>query len=158
MFPMANKIYKLKIEEGIPDEYFIAIHSTLEAYQIAYYINKQNKILLKRKKDFNAEKKKGSFYLFEWKDIYSELRCQLISNKFIYESYNFEANSNRLFEFPERNEVYLISEFKEADFFIKSTNLEILKNIKIQLNNFSMVMTAYNVYPNNKTRMDLIFD
>jgi hypothetical protein len=155
---MANKIYKLKIEEGILDEYFIAIHSTLEAYQLAYYVNKQNKILLKRKKDFNTEKKKGSFYLFEWKDIYSEFRCQLISNKFIYESNNIEANSNSLFEFPERNEVYLISEFKEADFFIKSTNLEILKNIKIQLNNFSMVMTAYNVYLNNKTRMDLIFD
>ena len=155
---MANKIYKLKIEEGISDEYFIAIHSTLEAYQLAYYVNKQSKILLKRKKDFNTEKKKGSFYLFEWKDIYSESRCQLISNKFIYESYNFEANSNSLFEFPERNEVYLIPEFKGADFFIKSTHFEILKTIKIQLNNFSMVVMAYNIYPNNKTRMNLIFN
>jgi hypothetical protein len=56
------------------------------------------------------------------------------------------------------NEVYLIPEFKGADFFIKSTHFEILKTIKIQLNNFSMVVMAYNVYPNNKTRMDLIFD
>ena len=52
MLIMANKIYKLKIEEGPSDEYFIAIHSTLEAYQLAYHVNKQNKILLKRKKDF----------------------------------------------------------------------------------------------------------
>ena len=158
MFTMANKIYKLKIEEGHIDEYFIAIHSTLEAYQLAYYVNKQNKILLKRKKDFIAEKKKGSFSLFEWRDLYSELRCHLISNKFIHENSNSESNSNSLFEFPERNEVYLISEFKEADFFIKSTHFDILKTIKIQLNNFSMVMMAYNVYPNNKTRMNLIFD
>ena len=57
MLIMANKIYKLKIEEGPSDEYFIAIHSTLEAYQLAYYVNKQNKILLKRKKDFIAERK-----------------------------------------------------------------------------------------------------
>ena len=158
MLPMANKVYKLKIEEGPSDEYFIAIHSTLEAYQLAYYINKQNKILLKRKKDFITEKNKGSFSLFEWKDLYSELRCYLISNKFMYESSNSEANSKSLFEFPERNEVYLIPEFKEADFFIKSTHLEILKTIKIQLNNFSMVVMAYNIYPNNKTRMNLIFD
>lgn len=158
MLTMANKIYKLKIEEGPSDEYFIAIHSTLEAYQLAYYVNKQNKILLKRKKDFITEKNKGSYSLFEWKDLYSELRCHLISNKFINESSNSEANSKSLFEFPERNEVYLIPEFKGADFFIKSTHFEILKAIKIQLNNFSMVMTAYNVYPNNKTRMNLIFD
>ena len=158
MLQMANKIYKLKIEESPSDEYFIAIHSALEAYQLAYYVNKQNKILLKRKKDFIIEKKKGSFSLFEWKNLYSGLRCHLISNKFIHESSNFEANSKSLFEFPERNEVYLIPEFKGADFFIKSSHLEILKTIKIQLNNFSMVVTAYNVYPNNKTRMNLIFD
>ena len=155
---MVNKIYKLKIEEGHSDEYFIAIHSTLEAYQLAYHVNKQNKILLKRKKDFNTEKNKGSFSLFEWKDLYSELRCHLISNKFIYESSNSEPNTKSLFEFPARNEVYLIPEFKGADFFIKSTHFEILKTIKIQLNNFSMVVMAYNIYPNNKTRMNLIFN
>ena len=158
MLPMANKIYKLKIEEVPSDEYFIAIHSTLEAYQLAYHVNKQNKILLKRKKDFFTAKHKGSFSLFDWKDLYSEFRCHLISNKFMYESSNSKANSDSLFEFPERNEVYLISEFKEADFFIKSTHFDILKTIKIQLNNFSMVMMVYNIYPNNKTRMNLIFD
>ena len=158
MIPITNKIYKLKIEETPSDEYFIAIHSTLEAFQLAYFVNKQNKILLKRKKDFITEKNKGSFSLFEWKDLYSELRCYLISNKFMYESSNSEANSKSLFEFPERNEVYLIPEFKVADFFIKSTHFEILKTIKIQLNNFSMVVMAYNIYPNNKTRMNLIFD
>ena len=158
MLPMANKIYKLRIEEGPSDEYFIAIHSTLEAYQLAYHVNKQNKILLKRKKDFFTAKHKGSFSLFEWKDLYSEFKCHLISNKFTYESSISKPNSGSLFEFPERNEVYLISEFKEADFFIKSTHFDILKTIKIQLNNFSMVMMACNIYPNNKTRMNLIFD
>ena len=87
---------------------------------LADLANCTNKILLKRKKDFIAEKKKGSFSLFEWKDLYSELRCHLISNKFIHESSNSESNSNSLFELPERKEVYLIAEFRGADFFIKS--------------------------------------
>ena len=47
---MVNKIYHLKIEEDSVEDFYIAIHTPLEAYQLAFYINKQNKILLKRKK------------------------------------------------------------------------------------------------------------
>ncbi len=156
---MANKIYQLKIEEDSLEEFYIAIHSSLEAYQIAFYINKKNKILLKRrKKDLKNEKQQGIFSLFEWKDLFSEMKCQLISNKFINESSNALVNSNSLFELPERNAVYLISEFKQVDFFIKSTHLEILKTIQIQLKNWSMVTMAHYIYPRNNSRMNLIFD
>ena len=47
---MANKIYHLKIEEDSVEDFYIAIHTPLEAHQLAFYINKQNKILLERKK------------------------------------------------------------------------------------------------------------
>ena len=81
----------------------------------------------------------------------SDRRCQLISNKFIQESSNTLAKSNSLFKLPERNEVYLISEFKQADFFIKSNYSEILKTIQIQLNNWPMVSMSYNISLKNKT-------
>ena len=85
----------------------------------------------------------------------SDRRCQLISNKFIRESSNAYAKSYSLFQLPERNEVYLISDFKQVDFFIKSNYSEILKTIQIQLNNWPMVSMSYNISPKNKTLNEL---
>jgi len=153
---MVNKIYHLKVEEDSVEDFYIAIHTPLEAYQLAFYINKQNKILLERKKkDLKNKKKQGVFPFFEWEDLLSDRRCQLISNKFIRESSNTYAKSYSLFQLPERNEVYLISDFKQVDFFIKSNYSEILKTIQIQLNNWPMVSMSYNIFPKNKTLNEL---
>ncbi len=149
---MVNKIYHLKIEEDSVEDFYIAIHTPLEAYQLAFYINKQNKILLERKKkDLKNKKRQGVFPFFEWEDLLSDRRCQLISNKFIRESSNTYAKSYSLFQLPERNEVYLVTDFKQVDFFIKSNYSEILKTIQIQLNNWPMVSMSYNISPKNKT-------
>lgn len=153
---MVNKIYHLKVEEDSVEDFYIAIHTPLEAYQLAFYINKQNKILLERKKkDLKNKKRQGVFPFFEWEDLLSDRRCQLISNKFIRESSNTYAKSYSLFQLPERNEVYLISDFKQVDFFIKSNYSEILKTIQIQLNNWPMVSMSYNIFPKNKTLNEL---
>ena len=153
---MVNKIYHLKIEEDSVEDFYIAIHTPLEAYQLAFYINKQNKILLERKKkDLKNKKRQGVFPFYEWEDLLSDRRCQLISNKFIRESSNTYAKSYSLFQLPERNEVYLISDFKQVDFFIKSNYSEILKTIQIQLNNWPMVSMSYNISPKNKTLNEL---
>ena len=153
---MVNKIYHLKIEEDSVEDFFIAIHTPLEAHQLAFYINKQNKILLERKKkDLKNKKRQGVFPFFEWEDLLSDRKCQLISNKFIRESSNTYAKSYSLFQLPERNEVYLISDFKQVDFFIKSNYSEILKTIQIQLNNWPMVSMSYNIFPKNKTLNEL---
>lgn len=153
---MVNKIYHLKVEEDSVEDFYIAIHTPLEAYQLAFYINKQNKILLERKKkDLKNKKRQGVFPFFEWEDLLSDRKCQLISNKFIRESSNTYAKSYSLFQLPERNEVYLISDFKQVDFFIKSNYSEILKTIQIQLNNWPMVSMSYNIFPKNKTLNEL---
>ena len=153
---MVNKIYHLKVEEDSVEDFYIAIHTPLEAYQLAFYINKQNKILLERKKnDLKNKKRQGVFPFFAWEDLLSDRRCQLISNKFIRESSNTYAKSYSLFQLPERNEVYLISDFKQVDFFIKSNYSEILKTIQIQLNNWPMVSVSYNIFPKNKTLNEL---
>ena len=153
---MVNKIYHLKIEEDSVEDFYIAIHTPLEAYQLAFYINKQNKILLERKKkDLKNKKRQGVFPFFEWEDLLSDRRCQLISNKFIRESSNTYAKSYSLFQLPERNEVYLVTDFKQVDFFIKSNYSEILKTIQIQLNNWPMVSMSYNISPKNKTLNEL---
>ena len=61
---MVNKIYHLKVEEDSVEDFYIAIHTPLEAYQLAFYINKQNKILLERKKKILKTKKDKGFFPF----------------------------------------------------------------------------------------------
>lgn len=157
---MTNKVYRLEIVEEPTEEFWIAIHTDLEAHQIAFYINQQTPLLFKRvKKDLKNEKKEGVFFLFEWEDLISDIKCQLISNKSIEEISNSKTNNSTLFELPEINEVYLFSEFKQADFFIKSTNIDTLKTIQNQLANWQKVTMSYSISLEKiKNQWNLIFD
>tara|TARA_Y100000996_G_C22303249_1_gene553051 strand:+ start:223 stop:696 length:474 start_codon:yes stop_codon:yes gene_type:complete len=157
---MAKKIYHLEVEEGSVKEYYMAIHTLLEAHKLAFYINQKSPVLLSRsKKDIKNEKQEGFFLLFEWQDLFGGKRCQLISNKFSKESQGDFLNINTLFELPERKKVYLIHKFKQVDFFIKSTCPEILKIIKVELSKWSMVSLTYCISSNEiKSQMNLIFD
>ncbi len=157
---MAKKIYHLEVEEDSVKEYYLAIHTLLEAHKLAFYINQKSPVLLSRsKKDIKNEKQEGFFLLFEWHDLFGVKRCQLISNKFSKESQVDFLNIDTLFELPERKKVYLFHEFKQVDFFIKSTCPEILNIVKVELNKSSMVSMTYCISSNEiKSQMNLIFD
>ena len=117
-------------------------------------------MLFKRvKKDLKNEKREGVFILFEWEDLISDVKCQLISNKSIQEISIGKTNNSTLFELPEINEVSLFSEFKQADFFIKSTNIDTLKSIQNQLSNWYKVTMSYKISLEKiKNQLNLIFD
>jgi hypothetical protein len=157
---MTNKVYHLEVEDEPVEEHWIAIHTSLEAHQIAFYINKHTSMLFKRvKKDLKNEKREGVFLLFEWEDLISDVKCQLISNKSIQEISIGKTNNSTLFELPEINEVSLLSEFKQADFFIKSTNIDTLKTIQNQLSNWYKVTMSYKISLEKiKNQLNLIFD
>ena len=107
---MTNKVYHLEVEDEPVEEHWIAIHTSLEAHQIAFYINKHTSMLFKRvKKDLKNEKREGVFLLFECEDLISDVKCQLISNKSIQEISIGKTNNSTLFELPEINEVSLFS-------------------------------------------------
>ena len=81
---MRQKIYHLEVEEDLVEEYWMAVHSPVEAHQIAFYINQHSSILLKRsQKDLENLRKEGPFQLFEWEDLYTDTKCLLLSNKTI---------------------------------------------------------------------------
>jgi len=53
----------------------------------------------------------------------------------------------------------LFSEFKQADFFIKSTNIDALKTIQNQLSNWYKVTMSYKISLEEiKNQLNLIFD
>jgi hypothetical protein len=143
---MGQKIYYLEVEETPVEDYWMAVHSPVEAHQIAFYVNQHSSILLKRsKKDLKNLRKQGPFLLFEWEDFYSDTKCWLLSNKTIEEKSSPLSKNDTLFELPERNEVSLFTEFKQADFFIKSTDNTLLATLQNQLKKWPLTSMCYRI-------------
>ena len=143
---MAKKIYRLSLKDDLPMDYWIAIHTNIEAHQVAFYLNQNTNVFFKRsRKNLKNELFKGEFILFEWDDLFSDDKCRLISNKCTEQNSGFLENKNTLFDLQQRNEVYLFLEFKKSDFFIKSSSITLLKNIKDRLKSWHMVTMVYDI-------------
>lgn len=157
---MSRKVYHLEMEEEPLEDEIIAIHTTLEAHQLAFFLNQRISARFSRsKKDLYNKKKKTPFIHFEWQNKDYDLNCSLFSNKNITEKNEQSLNSTSLFDIPLRNEVSLITEFKTVDFFIKSTDKNTIETIITQLKNWSNISLIY-VIPVDKlkTQLNLIFD
>ena len=104
------------------------------------------------------KKKQGVFEFFEWVDPINDIVCNLLSNRFIFEKNKKKLNNNVLFKLPERNELYLIDEFKRVDLLFRSSNEKIIKSIKHLLIEEPMTSLVYSI-PEEKIRnqLNLIF-
>jgi hypothetical protein len=157
---MSRKVYHLKIEEELLKDEIIAIHTSLEAHQIAFYLNQTMAAkFIRTKKDLFNKKVNPTFIHFEWQNEAYDLNCSLFSNKNLNEKDQLSLNSTSLFDMPLRNEVSLISNFKKVDFFIKSTDRSTIESIITQLKNWSNISLIYQV-PLDKirTQLNLIFN
>ena len=123
---MVKKIHYIDIDEENEKEYWIAVHTTYEGFQLAYFINKNGLLNLRRSNnDIKNYLDEGVFNIFEFTDKINHKYCNLISNKCILENFSNSINNNTLFNVPERNELYLLKEFKQVDFFIKSNDKDL---------------------------------
>ena len=119
-------IHKLQIDDFITIDYeLIAIHSTLEDYRLAYFMNRELSILLeKNQKDIEIRVKEGDscFTRFIFDDEDHEITWNLIQNKGTVSS---QQNTASLFEetgLDITTSVFLIPELKKVDYFIKIEN------------------------------------
>ena len=123
---MVKKIHYIDIDEENEEEYWIALHTTYEGFQLAYFINKNGLLKLRRSdNDIKNYLDEGLFNIFEFTDKINHKYCNLISNKCVLENFSNSINNNTLFNVPERNELYLLKEFKHVDFFIKSNDKDL---------------------------------
>ena len=123
---MVKKIHYIDIDEENEKEYWIAVHTTYEGFQLAYFINKNGLLKLRRSNnDIKNYLDEGVFNIFEFTDKINHKYCNLISNKCVLENFSNSINNNTLFNVPERNELYLLKEFKHVDFFIKSNDKDL---------------------------------
>lgn len=160
-------IHKLDLGEFDEIDYhLIAIHTSLEDYRLAYFINQKMGLNLSKSKNeiqitikegetkfsrfFYDEKKKGVFW-------------NLIQNKNEVIQQKKESSQNLFsnIKMEVSTKVHLLPEFKKVDYFLKIENLEEtmdLTKILILLNTIENISTVYTVETNKiKSKNNLIF-
>lgn len=155
-------IHKIQINDFISDDYeLIAIHSTLEDYKLAFLLNSVLGTQLK-KNNSNIEiaipEGKSSFSNFLFDDEKNDVVWSLIENKTtILTSKN---KASQLFDNVEIT-VFLIPEFKKADYLLKIENIdydfdeeEMIEKI-LSIKNITTVYTIDTT--NLKSKNNLIF-
>ncbi len=123
-------VYKLNIDEFDEIDYqLIAIHTSLEDYRLAFFINKNFPVLLaKSENDIPITSKTGSTALtrFSFEDELSCATWDLIQNKSEIAVQENDASAD-LFassDIKVSSKAYLLPEFKKVDYILKLQNFD----------------------------------
>ena len=159
-------VHKLHLEEFDEIDYqLIAIHTSLEDYRLAYYINQNLPITLKKNNcNIQISNKEGEtqFTRFVFEDS-KDIAWNLVQNKndvFVPSQTSNQglfSESNNKFS----TKIYLIPEFKKVDFFLKIENGEVnidVSKITNSIKKIDRVSTVYAVEVEKiKSKNNLIF-
>ena len=164
---MNMAIHKLDFGEFDEIDYsLIAIHTTLEDYRLAYFINQRLHVNLnKSSKEIQITDKEGEVYFsrFHYYQKKKDISWDLIQN--INEVIQKKIEDNRdlftNFDLEVAKKVYMIPEFKKVNYFLKIENSEDNTNlleIQNELNSIDQIATNYIVDINKiKSKNNLIF-
>ena len=160
-------VHKLHIDEFDEIDYqLIAIHTSLEDYRLAYFINQNLPIILKKSNcTIQISNKEGEteFTRFIYEDEKTGISWDLIQNQ-----NEILLSPQRINQglFDESNisfstKIYLIPEFKKVDYFLKIENAseEIdVEKITSQIKKIERISTVYSVEVEKiKSKNNLIF-
>ncbi|MDI1316769.1 IPExxxVDY family protein [Flavobacterium sp.] len=160
-------VHKLHLEEYNEIDYqLIAIHTSLEDYRLAYYINQNLPIILKKSNStiqINNKDGESQFSRFIFEDEKASVYWNLIQNK-----NNILVGTQTLNQglFAETNnkfstKIYFIPEFKKVDYFLKIENTETaidILEITNHINKIDRISAVYAVNVENiKSKNNLIF-
>ena len=156
-------ISKLNLEDFCNEVFSLfAIHTDLDDYRLAYFLNKHLGINLFRKTfDLDFVNSKGSFSVFEYIDQTNFLKWSLISNIYNY-IFSTKASNDDLF--VESNnlvqKVNLLTEYKNVNYLLKIENNESqvdLEAIVKEIKSIPQVITLYDINKDLKNKENLIF-
>ncbi|WP_269685975.1 IPExxxVDY family protein [Flavobacterium lacustre] len=160
-------IHKLDLGEFDEiDYYLIAIHTSLEDYRLAYFINQKLLINLSKNENeiqINIKEGETKFSRFYYYDIDKALSWNLIQNKNEVIQHK-KDNSQNLFSnttLEVLTKVHLLPEFKKVDYFLKIDNCDetiSVSDVMTLLNTIDNISTVYTVDTNKiKSKNNLIF-
>ena len=158
-------LHRLFVEDFDEDSFLLlAIHCTLEDYRIAYLLNNQLKINLKKKlQNLDYKYTAASYSIYEWENINQQVMWNLVSNICRKEEDSL-SSSGGLFHGEEKIIIThnLIPEYKKVDYLLKISNEYNLiseKKIIEDIQNIPQVVTVYSIDTNHlKSKDNLIFN
>lgn len=160
---MAN--HKLYIDEFDEVDYeLLAIHTSLESYRLAYFLNQKLPILLSRDKDeIQIKLKEGEVhftrYLYENKE--GNTNWNLIENKneILIQKIDNDTNLFANTSLTIATKVYLIPELKKVDYFLRIEEASLsIEEIANTIQTIDRVEAVYSINTNQiKSKNNLIF-
>lgn len=160
-------VHKVSLDEFEEIDYsIIAIHTSLEDYRLAYFMNQFLNInLVRSPQDILIALKEGKSFFSKY-SFYDEKRdiCwHLIQNKNEVDQNNIQNKNNLFFDqnIEITAQVSLIPEFKKVDYFLKieasQDNLNLQNTVTI-LNTIETITMVYSVKTDKiKSKNNLIF-
>ena len=159
--------YKLLIDDFVTVDYeLIAIHSSLEDYRLAYFINRELSILLEKSPNdiwVTINEGESCFSRFIFEDPGNESTWNLIQNKNRVLSMQSNTTTS-LFEdtgLSIQTSVFLMPELKKVDYVLKIENAPALMGagkVVEKLLGINQIATAYTIdHKKLKSKNNLIF-
>ena len=148
------KTFKLDFDDFLDDDFeLLAIHTTLESYHLAYFMNLTFDILLKKTDGIQ------DFDFYEFNDEKNQSLWNLVANKGTREKTDvFEEPSTLFFE-VKSNRIYLLPEYKKVDYLVKiEHNSHNTQDLISKMNAIPQIITTFVIdIPNLKSKNNLIF-
>ncbi|POS00969.1 hypothetical protein Q361_11622 [Flavobacterium croceum DSM 17960] len=160
---------KLHIDDFEENDYLlIAIHTTLEDYRLAYFLNKYLGVQLQKQEEdihIQVKENQSSFSLYSFHDKEQYVTWNLVQNKNEIVIQPEEKPLNNLFSENLQaieTTIYLLPELKKVDYFLKIENLTEQENLFIEtlkkLKTIEKISLVYNIDTNSiKNKNNLIF-
>ncbi|MGA1029557.1 MAG: IPExxxVDY family protein [Flavobacteriaceae bacterium] len=155
-----HKTYQLSLDELHDTYYLEGICSTLEGFELAFYLNQNaGSYFYRAPEDIDFPTANAFFSRFIWESEAEGRVAEFYANKYQAVLPSSQNLNDTLLDTPNLKEVYLLPEFKQLDFVLKVNDLVRLENIKSVLHDLSSVSLHYTIELNKiKNQMNLIFD
>lgn len=156
-------VRKLSLSEFDAIDYdLIAIHTSLEDYRLAYFLNHKLPILLGKTIDsveFQTATGSAFFSRFSYLVEDSDEEWNLIENKDELIETKTTASIDLFSQEKITTNVYFLPEYKKVNYFLKIENsFSKIEEILIKINAITQISTAYIVEVDNlKSKNNLIF-
>lgn len=158
---MSYKKYNLGKSIEVESFSLIAIHASIEDFQLAYFINKNCNTRFKRKHNLFSSHLKKEINALVWENSWDEETFwYLFSNKYESSKTMTTNNPGLLFENENQMDLYIIPELKQVDYFIKIPNNNNNNNFYTKkIKELPEIQTAYNIHEDSlNSSKNLIFN
>ena len=148
------KTFKLDFDDFLDDDFeLLAIHTTLESYHLAYFMNLAFDIQFKKSELIQ------DFDFYEFNDEKNQSLWNLVANKGIQEQADTIEEQSTLFFEAKSNRIYLLPEYKKVDYLVKiEHNTHNTQNLISKMNTIPQIITTFVIdVPTLKSKNNLIF-